>query len=280
MQELLTQQTPFVPVAPPERLIIPTDPALDSFWRTNVADRCGADKFDEPGSGYSFSAVLAEERELAKGNQAGDPTSALLTLSIADPTHKMVYDAFAAGIELFQKWDDASRYTDLVGIRKDNGTSLGDTHQVICRYLINRFPELTNQITADWIQYSPGAIKRALAEYVPAAFFTGTDTTMTGRRRTQLLFPTPGYGVIRDDINNRGADVTSIPLRFDTGARRWRLPFVGDFQKPDRQPILYLNVPHNPTGMTFDKHAWLEVLNWAETANAIVVVDEAFIDLF
>ena len=31
--------------------------------------------------------------------------------------------------------------------------------------------------------------------------------------------------------------------------------------------------------MTFDKHAWLEVLNWAETANAIVVVDEAYIDL-
>lgn len=269
-------EVPPTDVQPTPRAIIPPDPALDEFWRGRVAERCGGSTFDQPGSGYSFSTVLAEERELQKLNRPGDPSSALLMLSIADPTDKMRYDAFAAGIRLFHGSDDASRYTDLAGIRPGNGTDLGDTHEEIVEYLIERFPQLVDRLTPDWVQYSPGSIKRALAEYIPSAFFAGPGSA-TGQRPTQLLFPAPGYGVIKDAINRRGAMVTGIPLEYENG--RWRLPFPGDYQEPLHSPVLYLNVPHNPTGMTFDFNYWMGVLCWARDAGAIVVVDEAYIDL-
>src|SRR3989344_3416596 len=151
---------PLVEAEPTPRVITPPDPSLDGFWRCRVADRCGGAAFDQPGSGYSFSAVLAEERELQLLNRPGDPTSALLMLSIADPTDKMRYEAMAAGIRLFHGSDDASRYTDLAGVRAKNGTDLSDTHEEIVKYLINRFPELADRLMPDWVQYSPGAIKR------------------------------------------------------------------------------------------------------------------------
>ena len=48
-----------------------------------LAQRIGGAQFDAPGGGYSFSSVLAEERELKKANIPGDPSSALCTLSNA-----------------------------------------------------------------------------------------------------------------------------------------------------------------------------------------------------
>ncbi|OGY52019.1 MAG: hypothetical protein A3J59_03820 [Candidatus Buchananbacteria bacterium RIFCSPHIGHO2_02_FULL_56_16] len=269
-------QVPLTEVEPAPRVITPPDPSLDGFWRCRVADRCGGAGFDEPGSGYSFSAVLAEERELEQLNQPGDPSSALLKLSIADPTDKMSYEAFATGIKLFHECPDASRYTDLAGVRAGNGTDLGDTHEEIVKYLIGRFPQLADQLTVDWVQYSPGAIKRALAEYIPAAFFIN-EGSPTSRRQTQLLYPKPGYGVIKDAINRRGAIVTEIPL--ENHNDRWQMPFPWDFQLADYSPVLYLNVPHNPTGMTYDVNRWMATLCWARDVGAIVVVDEAYIDL-
>ena len=62
---------------------------LDKQWRDIVAECCGGVTFDAQGGGYSFSNVLAEERELAKGNVEGDSSSALCCLSIADPRWKM-----------------------------------------------------------------------------------------------------------------------------------------------------------------------------------------------
>ena len=54
-----------------------------------------------------------------------------------------------------------------------------------------------------WVQYSPGAIKRLLAEFVPTLLFEdGTD----------LFFPTPSYEVIKSAMNRRGATVHDVPL--------------------------------------------------------------------
>lgn len=56
---------------------------LNSRFRAMLAQRIGGAQFDAPGGGYSFSSVLAEERELKKANIPGDPSSALCTLSNA-----------------------------------------------------------------------------------------------------------------------------------------------------------------------------------------------------
>lgn len=63
---------------------------LDARWRDRIAKRCGGASFDAPGGGYSFSEVLAEERELVRLNKPRDPTSALLILSRRRPIRKDV----------------------------------------------------------------------------------------------------------------------------------------------------------------------------------------------
>ena len=74
---------------------------LNTLWRQRVGQVVGGAGFDTPGGGYSFSAVLAEERKLEEDNVPGDRSSALLKLSVADPTWKMPIQALLAGQEYF-----------------------------------------------------------------------------------------------------------------------------------------------------------------------------------
>jgi len=236
---------------------------LDARWRGRIAERVGGQAFDAPGGGYAFSDVLAEERELSKGNRANDPSSALLTLSIADPTWKMRPEAMDGGRRFYEESADATRYTDNSGVRA--GGSFPNTHDAIAAYLSRRYG--VRNLSSDWVQYSPGSIKRSLAEYVPALLFD-SDTT--------LVFPTPGYPVIKSAINRHEAEVLDVPMAFD-GAR-WRI--ATDFVLPKSgKTVLYANLPHNPTGSGCTCDEWAELLDWARANGVLVVVDEAYVDL-
>ena len=116
------------------------------FWRNTVTSACGGKTFDAPGTGYSFSAVLAEERELEKDNIPGDASSALLKLSVADPTWKMPRGAFQAGIEYYSDSDDATRYTDNSGIRT---WRIQDIHETIAEYLKSRYGKIADGFSQD-----------------------------------------------------------------------------------------------------------------------------------
>jgi aminotransferase len=234
---------------------------LDTTWRERVSERTGGKTFDAPGGGYAFSDVLAEERQLALANKPGDPGSALLTLSIADPTWKMRPEAMDAGRRFYEESADATRYTDNAGIRA--GGSFPNTHEAIADYLNRRYG---TALTADWVQYSPGSIKRALAEYIPALLFDA-DTT--------LIFPTPGYPVIKSPINRHEARYLDVPMRYD--GKRWSLSLNGDL--PSGKRVVYANLPHNPTGSGATREEWTALLDWARSRGAILVVDEAYVDL-
>jgi aspartate/methionine/tyrosine aminotransferase len=239
---------------------------LKSLWRSLVTLICGGKKFDAPSGGYSFSAVLAEERNLSKANVPGDRRSALLCLSIADPVWKMPRRAMDAAMRYYESSSDATRYTDNAGIRSSVEHDFPDTHEHIARFLSDKYKI---DIGADEVQYSPGAIKRLLAEYVPTAFFD---------EKTCLVFPTPGYGVIKSPMNRRGAKVIDLPLkRTNLG---WIIPYnklrgYGRFRKR----FMYVNVPHNPTGMAYDQEDWKKILTWAEKHKFKLIVDEAYDDI-
>jgi aspartate/methionine/tyrosine aminotransferase len=245
------------------------------LWRSLVTLICGGKKFDAPTSGYSFSAVLAEERKLSELNVRGDRRSALLCLSIADPVWKMSAGAMEAALQYYTASSDATRYTDNAGIRESCEHNFPDTHKHIAQFLSDKY---LIDIGEDEVQYSPGAIKRALAEYIPTAFFD---------EKTCLVFPTPGYGVIKSPMNRRGAKVIDLPLKrislgltFPWTSFSWTIPHnklkgYGRFRKR----FMYVNVPHNPTGMVFDRDDWKNILSWAGKHKFKLIVDEAYDDI-
>jgi LL-diaminopimelate aminotransferase len=237
--------------------------SLEEKFRGLIANRCGGREFDKTSGGYSFSAVLAEERELEKGNLSVKPESALLKMSVADPTWKMSEEAMKAALEYYTKCPDATRYTDNAGIRKGNGTDFGDTHEEICAYLRARNPGLSPDFNTSWVKYSPHGIKGLLAEYIPDAFFEIGDW---------LLFPVPGYPVIASKINNNDVVVSKIQLEEKNS---WKFPT--NFVPPsETKKFLYLNTPHNPTGTTYGRKEFTEIIKWAKENNVILIVDEAY----
>lgn len=250
---------------------------IEKKWRCSIAERCGGRDFDAPGGGYAFSEVLAEERRLMAENKPGEKSSALLTLSVADPTWKMNPVAMMAMNEYYRECPDATRYTDNAGIRAGNGTNLGDTHQELATLLGFRYPELNGRPwSADWVQYSPGAIKRALAEFIPTLFF---------QDNANLIFPTPGYPVIKSKMNSQGILCNDVPLVFD--GSRWLIDCEQVYEqvllKPPmntlRMHVMYVNLPHNPTGSAYCRKGWDELLEFARRYNIILIVDEAYTDL-
>lgn len=252
--------------------------ATDERWRSCVSECVGGREFDAPGGGYAFSAVLAEERELEKGNKPGDRSSALLKLSVADPTWKMSSTAMDIAREYFDAAWDASRYKDIKGVLATPGSIMvKDTHEMLALLIEGHHKVVTedgNGLTEAWVQHSPGSIKRALAEYIPTLLF-GKGST--------LLFPSPSYGVITSPMNTRDAKVIEVPLiradgwTFDTvemeewvlDHRRWRAGAL----------VMYVNIPHNPTGKGFTRTEWEGMLAWADKYDVTLVVDEAYIDL-
>lgn len=239
-------------------------------WRSLVADRCGGKDFDAPGGGYAFSAILAEERKLEKGNIAGKPETALLKLSIADPTWKMPESAMLDAMHYFGTCPDATRYTDNAGIRlqRGKGTDPVSTHQEIVKALTTQFPGLPAGFNPDWVQYSPGSIKRLLAEYIPTAFFQK-------EREDLLVFPTPGYPVIRSPMNNQGIEVQELPMVLTP--KGWRIPLDKISTGKGRPIFLYFNNPHNPTGSVYAEEELIELVEWAIANNVKLIVDEAYI---
>lgn len=249
---------------------------LNLRWRQKFSRQIGGFEFDAPGGGYSFSAVLAEERELEKANALGNPGSALLKLSVADPTWKMLAEAMDAAREYFDAARDASRYKDITGVRGTPETIMkADTHELLAACLQLQYRVVTESgkgLTADWVQHSSGSIKRALAEYIPTLF---GDESM-------LLFPSPGYQVIASPMNRRGALLADVPM-IHTGGR-WAfdmdaLTMMVVTQGRPQIHWMYVNLPHNPTGMGYTRSDWEGLIAWACQYSVTLVVDEAYIDL-
>jgi len=235
---------------------------LESRWRGLVANRCGGAEFDKPGTGYSFSAVLAEERRLEEWNVPGDETSALCKLSVADPTWKMPPEAMQAGMDYYLSSPNATRYTDNNGIP--------GTHEGLAEYLNLLYSDSGVKFTPDWVQYSPGAIKRLLAEFVPSVLFSND---------TILFFPDPSYGVIKSAINKRGAKIIDVPLVLSGG--RWHVDYekIASQLEAGKKALVYMNIPHNPAGITLSKDEQEYAIAWATKNGIILVFDEAYTHL-
>jgi aspartate/methionine/tyrosine aminotransferase len=239
----------------------------EARWREVIAARCGGANFDDPGTGYAFSEILRKESLLKRLNMPGDPTSALLTLSIADPTHKMHPGAMDAAMAYYKFCPDATRYTDNSGVRICLEAGIEKTtHEYLADYLNKRFKCRVNK---KWVQYLPGSIKHALSTIISSLLFD---------RDGILIFPTPGYTVIKNEVNRREIRVEDAPMIYSDG--RWdfnlrSLPIMWH----GRKVFMYVNIPENPTSTGYDRIRWKKLLAWAEENRVTLIVDEAYIDL-
>ena len=79
-------------------------------------------------------------------------------------------------------------------------------------------------------------------------------------------------------MNSRGADVFEVPLA--RNGEKWFIepeslrPFFSH-----THVIVYVNMPHNPTGSAYTSEDWENLLNWAKRYSVILVVDEAYTDI-
>jgi aspartate/methionine/tyrosine aminotransferase len=269
------------------------------FFRGMVAQRVGGATFDEGGS-YVFSQMLNAQRELQKTAVEGDPSSTVLAFSVADPTLKIIWENFLAGIDYFKKNIDSARYTDLSGA-KDlviDDVEYENTQDALAGILNNKYPSVgrNNPITSDMVQYTYDSIKGPLSTHVPTTFFDSDSV---------ILMPTPSYGVIAEEINRCDAKVHSFPIdksgdNFDIfmssleeahadallGKHDGIDSVTETFSDEDitddeenKKIFLYLNVPHNPSGFVFTLNKWQEVVAWAKANNIMLIVDEAYTDL-
>ncbi|MDD2807289.1 MAG: aminotransferase class I/II-fold pyridoxal phosphate-dependent enzyme [Patescibacteria group bacterium] len=244
----------------------------DRLWRQRISDCCGGFEFDKRGGGYAFSAMIAAEEELARGNQPGNPTSALITMSVADPRQKMEEEAMNAGMQYYRHFPWSTCYTDNTGARVcEKAGVFCDTHTLIAAWLNKRFANGQTRFDRNWVQYSPQAIKGALAEILPTLLF---------EEGTKVVFPTPGYGVIANPKNIRGATVSNQPLVLCDGLWDLDLGHIGKvlLAKLGKR-VAYINFPHNPTGAGYSKEQWQNIIAWAEIYGVTLIVDEAYTDL-
>jgi len=242
---------------------------LDRLWRGRITARCGGADFDKQG-GYAFSNMIRAEEELAQANRPGEPGSALLALSVADPTWKMPAGAMLAMLDYYYRCPWATRYPDNQGVRVCEAADiLSDTHEQLASWLNMRFEQSPTDFTPDWVQYQWGAIKHALARIIP---------TLLLDENAQLVFPEPGYGVMTSPKNCNGAEIISRPLVIHND--RWEIDFgvINNIFSipPQGNRVFYVNRPHNPTGRGYTREEWQNLFQWALTHGVTLVVDEAY----
>lgn len=119
-----------------------------------------------------------------------------------------------------------------------------------------------HQIPVDWIQVGNGA-----AEWI-------TWAARASAALDQTLLPVPAFADYGRALRSFGATLKPIRIPFEQ-AQGWHLdPWLTQKTHPATSQALWINNPHNPTGILWPSEEILEVLPQFE----LVVADEAFMD--
>jgi len=204
------------------------------------------------GGAYPFAALEARARELAPAGVTpihfgiGDPR---------EPTPAFIRDALRGAVP------EVSSYPSVVGL-----------------------PEL-RRAAAGWLERRSGVRVDPDRELLPAngtkeAVFSlalAVVDRQSDPRRT-VVIPSPAYPIYESGARFAGAEIHRVPLASATG---WRFdPDAVPDAVWERTALLWLNVPHNPTGALIDDDAYRSVLERARRFGFWVAADEAYAEVY
>jgi acetylornithine aminotransferase len=102
--------------------------------------------------------------------------------------------------------------------------------------------------------------------------------TVVAPDRRAVVIPTPAYPVYEAGAVFAGAEVVRAPLE---SAKGWRFdPDQVPGEVWNRTALLWLNLPHNPTGATLDAAGFQKVLEKARRFGFWVASDEAYAEVY
>ena len=207
----------------------------------------------EGGGAYPFVALEARARELVpRGVEPihfgmGDPR---------EPTPSFIREALRAAVP------EVSSYPTVAGL-----------------------PELRAAIAA-WVERRFGVRLDPERHLLPAngtkeAVFSlamaMVDPGAADARRV-VVIPSPAYPVYESGARFAGAEVHLAPL---SSAAGWRFdPDSVPDSVWERTALLWLNVPHNPTGAVLDPHGYRKVMERARRWGFWVAADEAYSEVY
>lgn len=144
-------------------------------------------------------------------------------------------------------------------------------------------PEL-RRACAGWIQRRFGVTVDPEREVLPvngtkeAVFSLALAVIGRDAPKRTVVIPTPGYPVYVAGARFAGADVHFVPLGSANG---WRFdPSAVSHAVWERTALLWLNVPHNPTGALLDDDAYRATLERARRHGFWVASDEAYAEVY
>lgn len=207
----------------------------------------------EGGGAYPFAVLEARARELLP------PGLPPIHFGLGDPreeTPAFIREALRAAVP------EVSSYPTVAGIPELRAAFVGWVRR---RFGIELDPE-RNVLPAN-------GTKEAVFSLATAVVGPGT-----AEARRVVVIPSPAYPVYESGARFAGADVHFAPLSSASG---WR--FDPD-QVPDavweRTALLWLNVPHNPTGAMLEDDAMRKILERARRFGFWVAADEAYAEVY
>lgn len=205
------------------------------------------------GAAYPFVALEARARELLpRGIEPihfgmGDPR---------EPTPSFIRDALRASIP------ETSSYPTVAGIPELRAAIAGWVER---RFGVRLDPE----------RHLLPANGTKEAVFSLAMSMVGSDASDA---RRVVVIPSPAYPVYESGARFAGAEVHLAPL---SSAGGWRFdPDSVPDTVWDRTALLWLNVPHNPTGATLEPDGYRRVMERARRFGFWVAADEAYSEVY
>ena len=207
----------------------------------------------EGGGAYPFVALEARAKQLLPDGVAP------IRFSMGDPreaTPAFIRDALRAAVP------EVSSYPTVGG--------MPELRQACAGWLGRRFG-----VSVDPERQLLPANGTKEAVFSLALAMVGPDSA--GERRT-VVIPSPAYPVYESGARFAGAEVHRTPL---TSAGGWRFdPAAVPDAVWEKTALLWLNVPHNPTGALLEPSGYEAVLERARRFGFWVAADEAYAEVY
>lgn len=96
--------------------------------------------------------------------------------------------------------------------------------------------------------------------------------------RDTIAFPNPGYPVYRSSVLFAGGNPYEVKLQAEN--RYQMQPWTFPKNVVSRLAAIWVNYPHNPTGVSVDRDYWEKLIAWCHQHKVLLLSDDCYLDIF